>query len=259
MIASRWFGFAAGLAFAIIPVLYLIGRVSGFLVRDHLDIYALALGTPLGLIFPLVVSVISCAHLSTRMTHRWIANTRTRSSIRTRLSRELLLIIISGFTAGALFGLLSFLVAFVLWPSLGDIGIDPEGYYLTEVSAARDSVSRYSYTQLLVSGSWAYGMLYSAWVGISGAAFGAAGFVALAVIPNKLAALTVPFAIAFTQNVLAAIVDAPQSGIIYSIFPFGLQQTSIVAATAPLMLFAAVTATASILVLYRANRLTAFA
>ena len=79
-------------------------------------------------------------------------------------------------------------------------------------------------------------------IGILGAAYSAIGTAALLLLSNRSLALSVPFLIYLLETVISALLGAPVLGLLYSAFPYGLTQTSVIVAAAPSLVLIAATA-----------------
>ncbi len=227
---------------ACVPVATALGEHSGNAFRDHLDVYALAMSSPLLFAVPLIAVLVTGPGLAQEIGHRYITNKRTRLRIARYLGARYGAAAVVGFAALFLYALVPFVVAFYMWPAMGDPGVDPSLYHLTPSSAARDSYHRFSYTAMLQAGTIAFGLGYSAWLGLCGAVYACAGTAALLLVKNRVLALAIPFIVFFAQTVLAALLGMPQLGLAYSAIPFGLSPSPALVAAAPTVLLAVVVA-----------------
>jgi hypothetical protein len=85
-----------------------------------------------------------------------------------------------------------------------------------------------------------YGVLYSAWVGFCASIWAALGMAALLLVPNRALALALPFVIYFAQFVAASLAGNVRGSFVASMFPFGYQQTTILAGVTPMLVLAAI-------------------
>lgn len=204
-------------------------------VRDHLDVFAAFLVSPTSLVLPLIAVVVSCLSLYSELGDRFIANTRARVSIRERLLVMLISAVGWSFALFFLYAFIPFVIAFLIWPAVGDPSIDPAGYHMTPEQAHIDALTRNSYSFLLSGGDLAYGLIYSVWVGLCGAVFAGLGFGLLLIVSNRILALAIPFVIYVGGTLGAAVIGTPSLGFLYSIFPAGIQPVQPLAAIAPMV------------------------
>lgn len=227
--------------------------------RDHYDLYTDIMLGPIGLIVPLIVTILFCSTTYAELSARFVSQTRTRESIRPRVTRRMTS---RALGAGALFftyAWVPFVLAFAVWPMLGDPAIDPAGYGLTPAEAAADSLVRDSYSGILQFGDVAFGIAYSLLVGLAAAAFAVLGESFLLIVPHRILAMALPFLIYVGSTVAAAVLGVPYAGLLYSLFPGGLAAIDpLIAATPTFVLFAVVAALA-VWVVVRAPRNTLLA
>lgn len=216
------------------PLVIMLTRVGGFGLRDTADLFAMTLGSPLTLAFPLAIGLLAAGPLAISIETRWIANTRTRTDARRYVTSSVRGAGILGAVVGALMVLVPGVVCFVVWPLLGNPSIDPEGYFLTAEQARIESFSRFTYSEWLELGPWFFVTAYSAVVAIAGFAFAVLSVTATLIVPNAYLGAVLPGGLAVLATIGSALFGMPQTGIIYSIFPFGLQQVSWSVAVVPL-------------------------
>jgi hypothetical protein len=220
-------------------------------VRDHLDVLSAILVSPTSLILPVVAVLVSCLPLYGELGDRFIANTRGRIAIRERLVGMYARASAVSFLVFFLYAFIPFLIAFVLWPLIGDPGIDPAGYKLTPAQAHADALGRNSYSFLLAGGDLPYGLVYSIWVGLAAVAFASLGFAFLLTVPNRILALSLPFVIYVAGTMGTALAGVPNVGFLYSIFPAGLQAVPPLEAAASMVILGLVAAVLVTITIHR--------
>lgn len=191
------------------------------------------MSTPLAIVFPLAVVLLTCLRVHHELVNRFVANTRARQSVRHYVARRLASSAAIAFAIFFSHTFIAFLVAFVLWPHIGDPGIDPAGYGLTPEQAALESLGRSSYSFLLIHGDLAFGVGYALWLGAAAAAYSALGVCALMLITHQLLALVAPFLLYIAATLAFALAGAPQYGLLYSLFPGALEACDPLAAASP--------------------------
>ncbi len=251
-----------GIAVLVVAVPLLLGVVSndlagGFKVvlRDNFDVYQVLINTPLTLVFPVLVVLLSCLRFYREIGHRYVSNTRVRVRVGSYVFAKFLLAGGTSFVVFFLFAFVPFVIAFYLWPTLGNPSVDASAYSLTTSTALADSFERTTYSSLLEHGTMTYGVAYSAWVGFSASIYASLGIAALLVVKNRVCALAIPFLVYFGETVIAAVIGYPQAGLVYSTFPFGLSQTSFLAGAAPTLVLAVLTGILCLVVLRRVHRI----
>ncbi len=225
-----------------VPTLSGVNGTVGVALRDWLDLFSVMMSSPIALIFPLLVVFIASSRLYQEMGNRYIVAVRVRVSIRRYLGSKLLVASLLAFVTFGLSTFLAFVVAFYVWPAIGNPSVQPELYDMTPAQAATDSLTRVTFSSLLGHGPWTYGAFYSVWVGFSAALYAAFGTACLVLVSSRVFALAIPFLGYFVQTVGAALLGTPQYGLLYAAFPFGLIQSSAWVAIVPTAILAAVVA-----------------
>lgn len=219
--------------------------------RDHLDVFTLMLMSPVALVFPLIAVLLTCLRLFHELAARGIANTRTRVDIRRLLARRVGSAAAVSAAVFAVSTFAAFVIAFVVWPLIGDPALDPAGYGLTAEAAASDALTRWSYTGLLGTGELAFGLVYASWVGLA-AAYAVLGICFLVTIHNRILALALPFLLFLGGTVAAALAGAPELGFLYSVFPGGLTASHPLVAATPTLVVVLAAAVFTAIVIARA-------
>lgn len=189
--------------------------------------------TPFMFIFPLIAGLLGCWKMYTEVGQRFASLHGARQSMRRYLARRLLCSALVPAGAYFVYAVLAFLVAYYLWPQIGNPGVNPVNYAMTAAEAAQAELADTSYSQLLEFGTPVYGLAYAAWLGVSAGFYAVATALCLVVMKNRLAAIALPSAVFLAQSVLSIAVTGPQSALVFSVFPFGLTQLPIAAAAAP--------------------------
>ncbi|MFT4051185.1 MAG: hypothetical protein QM677_02915 [Microbacterium sp.] len=203
------------------------------------------------LLFPVGVALVSGSRLASELTHRHIANTRTRTGIRTALGRRLLRVPLQVGAAFAVLGLVNAVVALWLLPAIWPDTLDPAGYDLgsaaavhaTDVSVA--PLSGFANGNLVV-----FTALAALWLGAHAAVFALTTMLAVLLLTHPLVALLVPFMLYVVESVVFQLLDLPgASYLISAVYPTGLQNYSLWSAVLPfVVLAAAAIATATVIV-----------
>lgn len=190
------------------------------------------------LLFPIYVVLLSCLRLYKEVPKSKRVTVRKEGYLFARLAT-------AGGISFAVFALTTFLffvLAFYVWPAIGNPSVDLGPYSLTPESAITSSFTATTYSQLLASGSMTFGILYSLWVGFCAAVWTSLAMAALLTVRNRPLALALPFLVYIGQWVVAELLGNVRASFAASTFPFGYQQTSIIAGAAPMLILAAIAA-----------------
>lgn len=237
----RWWTYPLAAAVIALPIVLGVVKTQNGVFRDHLDVYSQFMVSPVILVFPLVVALVAAPRFYAEVGHRFITNTRTRVGIRRYVGAHLAAAATVAGVAAFLLAFLPFVVAFYVWPAVGDPRIDPSVYEMTAQEAATDSLQRVSYSSLLAGGPFLYGVVYSLWVGLVGAGFAALTLAAVVLIRNRALAFIAPFLLYLVQTLFASLLGVPQLAFMFSAFPFGLtSQAPLVAGGGGLLLLGGV-------------------
>lgn len=219
---------------------------------DHDDVYSSMMNGPTVLVFPLVAVLLSCLPLHEQLRARHVANTRTRMPSRLLAGRHLRRVAI---VAGGVFFLhafVAFLVAHVVWPWFGDPAIDWAPTDMTPAEVVENRLTGTSYTFLYAHGTFVYGLAYAGWVGLAAAAYATLGACILFLLPNRILALSIPFLVYATGTAASALIGAPRTGLMSSVFPYGLVAGHPLEAAASTLIVILGTAALAVLVIVRA-------
>jgi hypothetical protein len=212
-------------------------RVQNSAFRSDFDVFSTMMSSPLVLVFPIAAVFVSCIPMYHEVGHRYLANTRTRIDVRNYVHSKLAVACLIAFAASFLITFLAFALAFWVWPIIGNPGILPAAYGMTPAQAQADALTSASYSSVLAWGDLTYGFLYAVWVGVGGAVFSGLGIASLVLIENRVVALSLPFLAYIVETLLMALVDSPQLGIMYSLFPFGITQQPMAVSVMPMVVF----------------------
>jgi hypothetical protein len=221
--------------------------------RDHLDVFNAMMLAPVGLLFPLAAVLLTCLGLYHELVARYVANTRTRIAATIYVGRHMLRIAAAALVVFFLYSFVPFLVSFYVWPAWGDPAVDPMGYEMTANQAVTNSFDRTTYSFLLQYGAIVFGLVYSAWVALAAAAYAVLGACFLLTIPNRIAALALPYIFYIAGTVAASLAGFPHLGLLYSVFPAGLEASDAVQAAAPTVVVIGSALVFSVIVILRAR------
>ena len=191
-------------------------------------------GPVIYLLFPVYVVLLSCLRLFKEVPRSQRITVRKESYLFARL-------VTAGGISFAVFGLSAFLLfvlAYYIWPVLGNPSVDLSVYFLTPESAVTSSYTASTYSQLLSSGSLTFGILYSLWVGFCAAVWTSLAMAALLTVRNRPLALSLPFLLYIVQWIAASLLGDVRASFVASVFPFGYQQTSILTGATPMLVLA---------------------
>lgn len=218
-----------------LPPYILLTSSGGFIFRHHPDVYYLALNTPVTYLFPLLIALIACTGAYHDVGHRYVSNVRTRQSARQYLTRSIARAAALSFAIFFLYAIIPFVIAFYVWPAIGDPNIEPGVYGLDEASSIAESYRENSFGPILALGDLPFGVIYSLWMGAAAAATAALTIICLVTIKNRLLAFSTPFIVCLVQTVVAALLGQSQYGLVYSLVPFGFGRSELLAVAAPIL------------------------
>lgn len=235
------------------PVVNLVTAISSYRLRGSLDVYGVAMTSPAILVFPLLVVFLTALPTYHEVGKRHTALLQTRVELRRYLGSRLAIVSAWSFLVFFLFAFVPFLAAFVIWPAVGNPGVDLASYHMTPRQLAAETLTDSTFTQLLSAGPLAFGLAYSAWVGFCAVVFAAIGIASLLVVKNRILALAIPFLLYFGQSLLSSLFSLERTSLMYTVFPFGLTQAPIQTALLPTGVLALLVATLWIWLLRRAR------
>jgi hypothetical protein len=241
---------AAGLCAVTVNALFRTASVAEN--RDHFGAFGSAMLTPWLVLLPLAIVLLTCTPFSSDLAHRFIAVQRLRRDVRRQVAARLGAAAAGGFALAFLLAFVPYLLAFHLWPLIGDPGIDPAGYGFTPEQAAQYSYQQTGFGAVLRIGDLPFGLVFSAWNGLCGAVYAAMGITSLLLIRNRFLALASPMLLVFGQTFLAAVLGQPRLAIYYSATAYGLSYDSDLQMMLPVLVLAVVTALTAAACVYRA-------
>lgn len=212
------------LVIIISPIIITLVRLNQYSLIDSLDFFELIMTAFLPLLFPLIVVIIYLVPFSNEITNNFLFYTRLRVSIHRYLAVKIIANSIMVFVILFSFSFIPFLFVFYLEPLFGFVNYEPENTGLSESELIKDTYKRLTFSQLIEYSSFAYGFLYSIWVGVNGVVYATLGFFALLLTKNKFVALSIPFLLYHLGSFIIAVVDFPMFLLDASIFPFNTVQ-----------------------------------
>lgn len=237
----RWPYVVGAVVLALLPLLNLAATIRSFLLRGSLDVYGVAMTSPALLVFPLLCVLLTALPTYQEVGHRYLSMLQTRTPMRDYFASRLLVTASVAFLVFFLFAFLPFIAAFWVWPAIGNPSINLAAYNMTPAQLTVETYTDTTFTQLLRVGPAAFGVGYSLWVAFNGALFSAVGILCLLLLRNRVFALAVPFLLYFGQSLFATLFGMPHSAFMYSVFPFGLTQSSVWLAVTPTLALAVIT------------------
>ncbi len=187
------------------------------------------------LLFPVAVALVSGSRIASELTHRYIANTRTRVGIRTALRRRLLRVPVQVGAAFALLGLVNAVVALWVVPAMWPESLDPAGYGLTSAAAIHAADVSVAPLSAVAGGNLiVFAVVAAFWLGAHAAIFALTTMLAVLVLTRPLVAMLVPFVLYVVESAVFQLLDLPgASFLISAVYPTGLQNYSLWSAVLP--------------------------
>lgn len=221
------------------PVVWGTVQIQDFVLSSRLSVFLLYFGSPLVLVIPLLAAWAGNARLHAELGHRHPANLRSRMSTVAFLRARLLCSFLLPFVIFGASAVVVYVIAFLIWPLLGDPFIDPSVYHLASPQEVADSdQSLAPFSQLMAFGSSAFGAGFALWFGFGAGVYGAFAAAAMILMQNRMLGMLLPLGAYIVQTIAAAILVGPYAGLLYSLAPFGLQQVPITTTVLPTMLLA---------------------
>lgn len=246
---------AIGTALVLANVAASLPRFDKVALRDSLDVFAEFMNSPINFLFPLIVIALTCQAIFAEVSNRHLFYAASRGRLGRRLSALFLSAAVGAFLVGALYVLLSAIVAFAVWPALGSPAVDPSVYGLNTQTAEADSLLRFTYSQWLAAGPWAFAAGYSAVVGMAAASISLIACTTAIFFNSVIGAVAVPSLAYLFATIVAAFAGMPSAGILYSIFPFGLTQSDVLMGAMPVLALFAIASIATSAATIQRNRL----
>jgi hypothetical protein len=245
---------AAALLVATFPVALGLSQIPGSAYDSNFDIFQQLVNSPFDVALPLFAVLLGCLPAFNRARYRFAFNTRGRLSVTRFILRNVAGCAVLPFVTFFVWPMLAIVVAYLVWPLIGNPAIEPRDSFMTSAQAITESYKSVSYSQLLAHGTLVYALAYSAWLGLGASVFAVVGFLALVVIPNRIFALSVPLIIFIGQTLAAGLVGGTYDQLMVSLFPFGIVQTSITQAAMPMLALIIATVIATIFVVRNVRR-----
>jgi hypothetical protein len=196
----------------------------------HFGVFGEMMNSIETIVFPLLIVLVTCLGFYRAVVARHVANTRSRIGIRRYLARRLAA---AAGGAAALFflqTLISFIVAYYVWPALGDPSLYPE---MSTAQATVASYTDFAFGVFIRPGEQFFGIGYSLWVALAAAAYAALTICLLVTISNRILALAAPFLLYVASDLTFALAWTPQLSFRSSTFPMGLSGSDPLFAAAP--------------------------
>jgi len=218
-----------------------ISLSTGFQAVSHSSYWSIAqvfgefMNSPLRLLFPVAAALAAGMRTAEELSHRFVANTRTRADIRQRLTRRCSEAFARVFLTFALVALINAVAAFVIVPALWPHTIDPTSYGLSSADAVREAdISAAPLTAALQFGPVVFSLVAAAWFGVNAAIFGIVAVLAVLIIRRAVLALLFPLALHLVESLFFQLLDMPGwSFLVSAVYPTGLQHYDPVQALCP--------------------------
>lgn len=230
----------ATVAVVALPLLEMLLR-HGFLTGtstapSNAGVFATAVDGFVPLLFPVLLMLVGCFRLFQELGDRFVANTRTRVRVESYVYAKLLVAMSVGFVVFFAATFLAFVTAFVIWPAIGNPGVDATGLLINgHPWQAEDEFRQYTYSQLLAAGPMPFGLFYSAWVGLGAATCVALGMACLLLAKRPVIGLAMPFLLLVAQHAAVILLGQDRLSVINSLFPFGYTQVPVLVGMTPLL------------------------
>lgn len=254
---SLWWVAGIAVVFMASPLLYGFSRVQGAALSSNLAVFGQFMGSPIQLVFPLLAAGLGCTTLFQELSARFVVNLRTRIAMTDYLRIRLIQSAAIPFFVVATSVLLVFAVCFIYWPAIGNPSIDISVFVWTPEERAASDGNMFGFSELIDLSPWAYGIWIAVWTGLCAAAYSAATAACLLVVERKAVAILIPGGIFLVETIVAALAGNPYAGLLYSAFPFSLQQQDAFTTAAPTLVLVSVIVLSWVRILRNPYRLRA--
>jgi hypothetical protein len=214
--------------------------------RDDGDVLSSLLGSPIGIVFPLLVTLVGSLPFTRDVANRGVVNERPRQSYSTLVSSKFIAAGLLSSVVFFLYGLALTLIASVAWPLLGHPGVKPSVYSNVTPFQQRETFADLSGGNVLV-----FGLLMSLWFAFAAAVYSVLTSASLVLVPNRAVALLLPFAFYLGLTVVLSVLHEPALTPMFSVFPAGLEQSPWLIAASPTLLTALLAAALWVFVVRR--------
>lgn len=258
--AFGWVSIAAAAIVVALPLAEMLLRhgflTGGGIAPSNAGIFAAAVDGFVPLLFPVLLMLVGCFRLFQELGDRFVVNTRTRVRIESYVYAKLLVAIGLAFVVFFVATFAAFTVAFVVWPAIGNPGVDTTGLLINgRPWQIEDTYRQYTYTQLLAAGPMPFGLFYSAWVGLGAATCAALGMACLLLVKRPVLGLAAPFLLLVAQHAAVILLGQDRLSVINSLFPFGYTQAPVIVGMAPLLVLVVLVTATWVVLLRRLARL----
>ncbi|MDN5725229.1 MAG: hypothetical protein L0G99_04755 [Propionibacteriales bacterium] len=236
---------------AVLPLGFVSLTANDYLIPFPTEWFSLAMrNNPMVLLFALLAAIPYVLPFGAQVKNGYFGYARMRGLPKRLLaSRYLAAAIVSGVTF--------FITGMVIFAAsrLTPTRFQPEVYGLTTPEQIFEAERTYvTFSQLLVAGPWAYGTVYSLWLGLNAAVYSCLALSCCLLVRNRLLGLALPwvatFVAAFAMAVMGLAAISPDT-----IFPFNLEQLPLWYPLVPFVAAVVVSGLAATVVLKRVDTL----
>lgn len=244
------------LSSALVMILWVTQQAPEYELRGPLDLFDLATVAPIMFVLPLIASVTGASSVVSWISHRGASLWWTRTSAGHELWRRTVSAGLSIWVAHSLAVVGVFWWSTSILPGLGITHFDAAGYGLTTTdSITTDVASRANFGAIAAFGPWAFGLLWSALIGLQAACYCTLSIGIAVVSGRPILALFLPFIGFHVETIATALISEPRLGLMHLLAPFGLSPGPTVM---PISVLATLVACALASVAIPAARPTAF-
>ena len=188
---------------------------DGYFFTDNIDLYGRLLNGISAMIFPILVLFVFADTIVHERNNNYLTYTKIRIDFNTYLNAK---IIVNGLLS---FGVL-FLYAFL--PFLFSQYINPQVAFIPNVGGGGDLPGTVTFDQFLVYGPFAYGFMFSLWVGINGVLYATLPLILCLILDNSFVALSIPFVWYQAMSFVSAMLGISKFAPLYTVFPYSITQ-----------------------------------
>lgn len=188
---------------------------DGYVYNNSIELYQRLISGFIPMLFPIFMILIYTDSFLNEKKNNYLTYTRTRIWLPTYLISK-----------GIVNSLLAFVVSFLLvfLPFLFVIYIEPNSGFVNYGTQTNNPISKMTFNQFLVYGTFTYGIMYSFWVALNGMVYATLSFLLALSIKNPFVALSIPFVWYQSMNFMTGILGYSTFSPLSTIFPFNLTQ-----------------------------------
>lgn len=203
----------------LLPFIRFISIKDAYQFFEPIEVFQELNASILPLLFPAIVVFLYLPSFIDEIKNNFIQHTRSRIHLYTYLLSKGLM---NAFICGAVMFVMvffSFLFSLYAVPNMNMVEFHQAGTY--------DVVPTVTFSQFLVYGNIAYGLIYSMWVALNAIVYATIAYLLILLLNNPFIAISAPFVFYHVFNFVTGVLQIPQFSPLSTIFPFNIQEQGI--------------------------------